>query len=70
MFNLTNILDSLDNAAKDIKEDDGDGRGAPSATWIRSQQRLTKSSSSGGIQADREDSALKGRLSNVIFPRK
>ena len=59
MFNLTNILDSLDNAAKDIKEEDGEGGGAPSATWIRSQQRLSKSSSSGRMEADGEDSALK-----------
>ena len=35
--NLTNILDSLDNVAKDVAEDDDVD--APSATWVRSQQK-------------------------------
>lgn len=39
--NLTNILDSLDNVAKDVADDDEDAD-APSATWVRSQQRKSQ----------------------------
>lgn len=50
MFNFSNILDSLDSAAKDTLDEP-----APSATWLRSQRKGGNSSSSSSIISLKED---------------
>lgn len=58
--NITNILDSLDSVAKDITEED-----APSATWVRSQQRRSQEDTldeSNGIGTERKTENIKRDL--------
>ena len=62
--NITNILDSLDNVAKDITEDD-----APSATWVRSQQRRSQEGTQDemdGMGTERKTDNIKRDLRNEM----
>ena len=65
---MTIILDSLDNAAKDIKKDDGDGRGSKCDLDSLSAKADRAAAAVGFKLIGR--TALKGKLSNVILQNK
>lgn len=58
MFGLSNILDSLDSAAKDTLQEGS----APSATWLRSQRKASNNSS---LREQESDLKLKDSRLNL-----